>query len=243
MEWPFELNTDEFREEGLYLFFPDKNSIRITKTGIDRYFKKVTKEYRSFPVGVRKHPDFAACEHCRTRAKRQRFCSALMPVLPFLDEVDKYVSFDAVAAVFKNNITGFITMKRTSLQEVLKYVSLLSLTRYCRINRKYWKYFFGVRALSSPEQVVSQIYLNFYWIYKGDHDRVRKETHTFVQEIGKSARSLVARLRLICRNDAFLNAFINAQLATEFLEIDISKTLDKAFETHNRRFTSDGVVG
>lgn len=243
MEWSFKLDTDEFQEEGLYLFFPDKNSIRITKTEIDRYFKETTKEYRSFPAEIRRHPDFAVCEHCRMGANRQKSCSALLPVLPFLDEVDKYVSYESVTAVFKNNITGFITMKRTSLQEVLKYVSLLSLTRYCRINRKYWKYFFGVRALSSSEHVVSQIYLNFYWIHKGDDDRVRSEIHTFVQEIGKSARSLVERLRLICRNDAFLNAFVNAQIATEFLEIDISKTLERAFETHNRRFTSDGVVG
>jgi hypothetical protein len=134
-------------------------------------------------------------------------------------------------------------MKRTSLQEVLKYVSLLSLTRYCRINRKYWKYFFGVRALSSPKQVVSQIYLNFYWIHKGNDDEIRREIHTFVQEIGRSARSLVQRLRLICENDAFLNAFVNAQIATEFLEIDVGTTLQRAFETHNKRFTSDGVVG
>ena len=234
----FPLQMDDFEEEGLYLFFPDGSRIGITRRELARFYREMSQDNIFITPEIRDNPDFAVCHHCLGRGSDATFCTALMPVLPLLEEVDKYVSYEHVMAVFKNRLTGFITLKNTKLQEALKYISLLSLTRYCRINRKYWKYFFGVRALSSPQQVVSHIYLNFYWLNNGDEDKTRREIHTFVQEIKKSAEGLVDRLRVICKNDAFLNAFVNTQIIPELLYMNKDTHLKTSLEKHEKDLVS-----
>jgi hypothetical protein len=44
------------------------------------------------------------------------------------------------------------------------------------------------------------------------------------------------RIRLFCHNDVFLNALVLTQLASEFLAMNVEKTLRQRVETFERSF-------
>ena len=42
-------------------------------------------------------------------------------------------------------------------------------------------------------------------------------------------------MNLVCKNDAFMNAFVNTHVATMFLDTDIEKSLIKAADEFERK--------
>ena len=67
---------------------------------------------------------FQRCSICPNKRKDD-FCNAIRTVFPFLEMMDKYVSFDKVTAVYKENTTNLLHVTSTTMQKALKYVSLL----------------------------------------------------------------------------------------------------------------------
>ena len=153
---------DKFTEEGLYLILPNGNCICISQNNINNYFKKLWDDGSVFPPHIKRATELDFCEHCPAKYSDEEFCVAIRPVLPFLEEVDKYVSHDKVTAIIKTNNPSVISIKHTDLQHALKYVSILSLINYCETNRKFWPYYFGISPFSDMEQVLSQIYVNIF---------------------------------------------------------------------------------
>lgn len=211
------LQTNSSKEEGLYLIFPEGKFISITPQKIEEYFQAFLRDPSLFPPSVREAEDLNLCEHCPSRLKGETFCGGLKPVLPFLNEVDTYMSYDKVTAVLKTTDPSFLSIVDTDMQNALKYVSILGLMYYCKTNSRYWKNFFGVNPLENAKQIISQVYLNFFWLNAGDEDKIREDIKAFRSEITSSTQCLVKRLRIICKNDVFLNAFVNAQVITELL--------------------------
>lgn len=230
-----DLQLGNFGEEGLYLIFPDGNRISITQNNIRSYFQKIWHDNSVFPPYIKAATELEFCEHCPGKYSGEEFCVAIRPILPFLDEVDKYLSYDKVTAVLKTDHPSIISITHTDLQNALRYVSLLSLMQYCETNRKFWSYYLGVSPLSNQEQAMSQIYLNIFWLNNGDKGKTREAIDVFRNEIRISNECLVRRLRLLCKKDAFLNAYVNTQMSTELLSMDIDNILATAFEIHNKK--------
>lgn len=226
---------ERFKEEGLYLFFPDGDCISITKNYINNYFQMVWHDSFMFPPQVKKATKLAFCAHCPGKALGEEYCVAIRPILPFLEKIDKYMSYNEVTAVLKTDFPSVISIRQTNLQNALGYLSLLSLIQYCETNRKYWPYYFGVNPLAHHEQALSQIYLNIFWINNGDKDKTLKAIDSFSNEIRISDECLTRRLQLICKNDAFLNAYANTQMSADFLSWDAENILETAFKTHNKK--------
>ena len=229
------LLTDKFKEEGLYLIFPDGNCVSITESSINNYFEKIWHDSSVFPPHIKKAVDLDFCIHCPGKDLGEEFCAAIRPILPFLEKVDKYMSYDKVTAVLKTENPAIISITHTDLQDALRYVSLLSLMQYCETNRKFWSYYFGVSPISNQEQALSQIYLNIFWLKNGDENKTREAIDEYSKEIRISDECLLRRLRLICTNDAFLNAYANTQMSTEFLSMDADNILAMAFKMHNKK--------
>lgn len=219
----------DYKEKGLYLLLRDSTRLILTKSNIE----KTTAEYwgnpSKIPQAVKQTVEFLRCPFCPLK-NRNDFCDALRPILPFLDVVDKYVSIDEVTAIYKGEEKELLRIAHTTMQEALKYVSILSLTQYCQAGRKYWKYFYGVIPLMSPKEIAGREYLNAYWLHDGNRDKIIKVFETFREDITATSRNQVKRLSLICKNDAFLNAFVNTQVITEFLNMDIEKITKESFE-------------
>ena len=84
---------------------------------------------------MRKAIDFQKCYFCPHK-NQEDICDSIRPMLPFLDVVDQYMSYDKVIAVYKGNEDRLVHVKETTMQDALKYVSILSLLRYNLVLRK-----------------------------------------------------------------------------------------------------------
>ncbi len=121
------------------------------------------------------------------------------------------------------------------MQDALKYVSILSLLRDDFVLQKYWKYYFGVIPIMGGKEVATRVYLNMYWLHKGDPGQVKETIKKFGEELKVSTANQVRRLNLVCKNDAFLNAFVNTQLVAQFL-INMEVILTKSFSEFEESF-------
>ncbi len=151
-------------------------------------------------------------------------------MFPLLDVVDAYVSFDRVLAAYKAD-DGSLTVGETSMQEALRHVSTLSLIHYCQVGRQYRKYYSGVSPLSGAEEFATRLYLNIFWAHSGDRDQTEEFITRFNDQIAQTSANQTARLRLICQNDAFMNAFVSAQAIISFLKLAKDSEMSKAFAT------------
>lgn len=229
-----DFNFNDFGQEGLYLIFPDSSRLVLTRDHI----QKVTREYwadpRKIPEEVKLAVDFQRCPFCPLKGQND-FCDALRPILPFFEVMDKYVSYDKVTAVYSDGNKNIFHIADTNMQNALKFVSIQSLMQYCQIGRKYWKYYLGISPLTDGKTVAEKLFLNIYWGHKGDMAKIQYTTSTFNGQIEITADNQIKRMNLICKNDAFMNAFVNTQAALMFLDLDIEISLAKAFEEFEKQ--------
>jgi hypothetical protein len=101
--------------------------------------------------------------------------------------------------------------------------------------QKYWKYYYGIIPIMGGREVATRVYLNMYWLHKGNLEEIREMIKRFGEELRVSSTNQVRRLNLVCKNDAFVNAFVNTQLVTQFL-VNIEGILTKSFDDFERSF-------
>ncbi len=210
------VRLSDYEQPGLYLTMKDSTMIAFTQENIE----KVTMEYWAnpdkIPSSVKEAIKFQRCPFCPLKNKKD-VCDALRPILPLLDVVDKYSSFDQAVAVYKGEGKEVCHLSFTTMQRVLRYISTLSVMGYCQVGRKYWKYFAGAIPIMETKEIVNRVYLNMYWLNKGNKDSVDEVISKLNSEITITIQNQTERLRLICKNDAFLNAFVLTHMITDVL--------------------------
>jgi len=221
-----DLKLSDFEKEGLYLLFPDSTKLELTKENIEKVTDRYWQDLAKIPEDKRKAIDFQKCYFCPHK-NEEDICDSIRPMLPFLDIVDKYVSYDRVIAVYKGNEDKLVHVRATSMQDALKYVSILSLLRYNLVLQKYWKYYYGIIPIMGGREVATRVYLNMYWLHKGNLEEIKGLIKRFGEELRVSSTNQVKRLNLVCKNDAFVNAFVNTQLVTQIL-VNIESILTKS---------------
>ncbi|MFH1848392.1 MAG: hypothetical protein ABH825_04160 [Candidatus Omnitrophota bacterium] len=226
------LRINDYAQQGLYLTLKDSKKIALTREHIEKSASEYWSNPDKIPRNVKSAVDFQRCSFCPLKGKDE-FCDAIRPVLPFLDVIDDYVSFDEVMAVYKEDKGRLLHVADTTMQEALRYMSLLSLMQYCRIGRVYWKYYMGIIPLIGGKEAAVRMYLNMYWAHKGNKEEIKSVISKFNGEIRVTSQNQVKRLSMICKSDAFMNAFVSTQAATEFLDMDIEKALESAFRRHD----------
>jgi hypothetical protein len=219
----------DYEQKGLYLLFEDSTILSLTESEIENVSCEFWRDPDKIPPEVKEVADFKLCPICPEK-KKEGMCYALRPVLPFLELIDKYASFDKVIAVYKGEDEKLLYISDSSMAAALQYISILSLIYYCRVGRKYWKYYLGVIPLQGVMETINRIYLNIYWLNKGNLDETNKIISELRNEIMIISKNQVKRLNLICRNDAFVNAFASTHIAAQFLYTDIEETLQKSFD-------------
>jgi len=234
MEDKLDLKLSDFEKEGLYLLFPDSTRLELTKENIDRVADRYWQDPAKIPEDKRKAIEFQKCYFCPHKNKED-ICDSIRPILPFLDIVDQYVSYDKIIAVYKGSEEKLVHIRATTMQDALKYVSILSLLRYNLVLQKYWKYYYGIIPIMGGREVATRVYLNMYWFHKGNLEGIKEMLRRFGEELRVSSTNQVKRLNLVCKNDAFVNAFVNTQLVTQFL-INMEDILTKSFNDFERSF-------
>ena len=206
---------DDHKLPGLYLTLHDGIRVELTRENVERITQEYWNNPDKIPAEVKKAVNFQRCPFCPL--KKNDLCDALRPVLPLIDVMDDYRSHDEVSALYKGDDRELHHLSFTSMQRALRYITTLSLMRYCRVGRQYWKYYAGIIPVMGGEEIVNRIYLNMYWTFNGDKEQVNRKISALKTKISVTAMNQSERLRLFCKNDAFLNAFSLTHLATEML--------------------------
>ena len=221
------LQPGDYEQEGLYIILEDSKPLGLTRSNIKQTAKKFWADPSKINSKVKAAAEFQRCDFCPLR-KTGGLCDAIRPTFPFLDAFDKYLSYNQVTAVYKDDKGGFF-VHRTTMQKALRHLSVLSLVYYCQVTRKYWKHFWGIMPLMEAQEVAARLYLNFFYLSDGNKRVANKGISKFKEEIMITSRNQVKRMNLVCDNDAFMNAFVNAQIITDILSFDIGKLVDEGF--------------
>jgi hypothetical protein len=218
-----------FDQKGLYLIFDDSSVLPITESKVADVTGRFWEDPAKIPPDVRKHADFHACAIC-PEAGKDVMCYTLRPVLPFLEEIDRYFSYDKVVAVYRGDDERTFHIAESDMQNALQYICILSLLSYCRVGRQYRKYYHGVIPVMGFSQAIERIYLNVYWLHKGDLQEIDRFLQQFQQDISVISGNVLKRLNLICQKDALLNAFYNMQVTVDLLSVKMDEVLSRSFQ-------------
>ena len=221
------IDTAKFRDPGLYLLWPDGGRLELTRRAIESGTSAMLEDPGRIPPHVRAAADYQPCEICPHRDTAV-ICHAIMPVLPFVDEIDRFLSHDQVTAVFSAEGGGGLRVVETAMQEALQFVSILSLTSYCEVGRKYGAYFEGIDPLTPPQAIAESVFRRLYVESRGDLARVSAVVRTMQEEILHTTRCQTARLRLISKRDALVNAFVVTHTMTTVLFLRLRQLLNEA---------------
>ncbi len=228
------IDSTEFQESGLYLIWPDGNRLALTRSFISATTEAMLLSPDCIPPTVRAATGYQPCGICPER-DHAVICHAIMPTLPFTEGVDRYMSYDQVTAVYREQESNVFCVVDTTMQEALKYISILSLTQYCEVGRKYGGYFKGVNPLMPPPDIAAAVYKNLFLAAGGNLPDVSDILLQMRDELLHVVRCQMNRLRLICAQDAFLNAFVSTYNVTELIFSELQDCLLQASSGHPPR--------
>jgi len=227
---PLALAMGEFTQKGLYLIFGDSTILPLTESNVAAVTRRFWEDPSKISSDVRRHADFHPCAIC-PEAGNDVMCYTLRPVLPFLEDIDRYCSYDRVVAVYRGDEDRTFHVAESDMQNALQYICILSILSYCRVGRQYRKYYHGVIPVMGLAPAVERIYLNVYWLHKGDKKKINDFVQHFQKDVSGISGNVLKRLNLICQKDALLNAFYNMQVSVDLLAMKMDEVLIKAFQT------------
>jgi len=217
------VDMDAFPEPGLYLQLPDGEWIVMTHHVVETATRAMLDDPEAIPEHVRAAVDYKPCHICPARATAE-ICHAIMPVLPFFDALDKYLSHEQVTAVYRDDVG--LTVVKTSMQNALMFITILSLTEYCEVGQEYACFFDGVNPLMPGDLIAKSVFQSIFLASDGDLTKVRNAINTISTDLLETARCQVKRLGLICGRDSLLNAFVNTEMIMQFVELEFEKHLE-----------------
>jgi hypothetical protein len=221
------LSLGDYEQEGLYIILDGASTLALTRDNIEQTAERFWADPGRIDSKVKAAAEFQRCDFCPLR-QTGGLCDAIRPTFPFLEALDKYLSYDRVIAVYKEAGGGLCVHKAT-MQKALRYLSTLSLVYYCQVTRQYWKHFWGIMPLMEAREIAARLYLNFFYLSKGSKRAANKSISEFREQITITSRNQVQRMNLVCNNDAFMNAFVNTQIITGILSFDINELVDEGF--------------
>jgi hypothetical protein len=168
------------------------------------------------PESVREAAFYKPCDVCPQRESVD-ICHAIMPVLPFLRDLDRYMSYDRVTAVYREVDSDVLAVVDTSMQEALKFICILSVMQYCEIGQKYDGYFRGVNPLIPATSIANSVYRNIFFEANGDDARIAKIIREMRDALMHTTRCQMRRIELVCKHDAFLNAYVSTYVVIQLL--------------------------
>ncbi len=225
MGWFMNIDITEFSEAGLYLLLPDGERLVLTRDSIEKTTRRMLDDPRLISPHMRAAVEYKPCDICPARFTAE-ICHAIMPALQFCDDIDRYMSYDKVTAIYREDEDSPLMVNNTTMTDALQFVTILSLTSYCEVGEEYGRYFVGINPLMPLEKIGREVFLNVYCEAKGDRAKTKQIITTMSENILHTARCQAARLNLISQRDAFINAFVNTELIFQYVHLELIKYLD-----------------
>ena len=223
------LRFNDHKQKGLYLYFPDSSKLILTRDVIEQTATEFWNDPAKISPEVKEAAEFQRCHFCPAKAE-EGLCNAIRPVFPLLEDIDKYVSYDKVTAVYIGDEPDIYYVSNTTMHVALSYISSLSLMNYCLNGRLYWRYYLGIMPFTGDVTLAAaRFYMNIYWFHKGNQEEIDKVVSKLQEELRTKTKNQIDRLNMICKNDAFMNAFVHAQITSEFISEQI---VDNVLQAH-----------
>jgi len=220
-----QLDTTEYPDPGLYLLYPDGSRLDLTRDHIEALTREILDDPSRIPPHLKAATEYEACAICPERY-RAEICHSIMTTLPFMDEIDRHMSYDRVTAVFRSPEDNILHVVETTMQEALKYVTILALVHYCEVGRGYDMYFKGVDPLMPPQEIAAHVYRNIFFDMDGDLRATEAVILKMHEDIQLTTSCQVKRLQLISTRDAFANAFIATFAVIEMLFLELQRRVE-----------------
>jgi hypothetical protein len=221
------IDIDHYYKEGMYLNWADGRILDLSKENVHRLADEYWNDPSKLPPHVRKDDALKTCSVCPFKGQSV-LCSAIKPLLPFLEEIDRFNSYDDVTVVYVQR-RGLVDVCETNMQNALQYVTNMSIFEYCEDAKQYRIYFQGIKPFMGLKETLPHLFLNIYWLNKGDW----KKVHTVIDEIRYAvtvtSKNCVERLNLICKRDAFVNAYVKTHILADMLGVNFDEMLEKYF--------------
>jgi len=214
------LDISTFPDPGLYLLLPDGERLVLTHKSLDKTTRAMLDDPAIIPDHVKAATEYKPCDICPMRDSAE-ICHAIMPTLPFFDDIDRYMSYDMVTAVYREGRDEMFTVCNARMSDALQFVTILSLISYCELGQEYGAYFEGINPLMPVDKIAKAVFLNIYLKSKGDIECIKDIITKMADNILHTARCQTARLNLISRRDAFINAFVNTDLIFQYIKNEL----------------------
>lgn len=211
------LECEKYKDKGLYIASGGL-LFKLTDNVIEEAVESYWSDYPSLPELIREHENFQRCANCPSQ---EGLCDALKAISPLSKYIDKYKSFDKVVAIYKGDASKSLFVTETTMQNALQCTVMHSLTKFCKGLEQYKKYFEGILPTLESQEMAQQIYLNAYFIHEADQSRIDDFIESFEADFTEVVKRVVNRLRLVCENDPFLNAFVGFHTVAQFLSMKI----------------------
>lgn len=225
---------EECKPGVLYVDLGKGERIALSTESVSAYARQYLDTPRKVPECVRKAIDVDCCAAC-PRSHRDSYCKAVYPTLSVFAAFDRYPSHHPVNVQYLDLVCDCLLSRRTTLQQAMQGVSILSLIDYCEYGSQHRDLFFGVNPLMRLPVIASRIYLNTFWLCGGDHAATRARLSEFVRGLKVTIDCQIKRVRLICKQDSFANAFVLTHVLTEMLDEGLDDLLRSALEEHRAR--------
>lgn len=214
-----QIKADNYKNEGMYLHFENGDFLDLSIDNVKRLADEYWNNPKLLPAYIRDNDFFKTCTVCPYRGQ-DVFCSAVKPLLPFLEKIENFLSYSKVTAVYVNK-EGLIQIKNVQLQKALQYITSMAIFEYCEDAKQYQKYFKGIMPFMEVREIAARLFLNVYWLNNSDMALTKKSIKEMTEAVTITSKSCVQRLRLMCKSDAFINAYVNTQVYSMLLsEVD-----------------------
>lgn len=221
------LKFEDYAKKGLYLKISDSKVIDLTIERIELLAESYWQDANKLSADVKEAIEFQRCSFCPLKGEKS-ICDAIRPILPLIEDLGNFVSFQNVIALFKDDGKEVLHLANTTMQNALRYVSIVSLIYFCQAAKKYQNFFSGVIPLMSGKKVAREIYLNMYWHHKGKKEDIEATISKFNKVLFETSQNQVRRLNLLSIEDGLKNAYVNTHIIGELLSMKTDKLVEEA---------------
>lgn len=218
------IDATAYPEEGMYLHCQNGTFFDFSLTNIASLAAALWEDPTRLSPEIRHDELFKTCAVCPFRGQ-DVLCSAIKPLLPFLENVEAFKSIDRVTIVYRD-AKGIVSCQDADMQNALQYLTDMSVFQYCEDMKGYKPYLLGVKPMRSTQENVQTLLLNIFWRTNGDRTKAKQVIDEIQNAINIVTRNCFRRLHLMCRSDAFKNAYVKTHIIGELMELSSEKFLN-----------------
>ena len=215
---------DPHTEQGLYLCVKETDFIALDVTTIQAMTQAFWSDASLLDITMRQSAEFKPCPVC-SHFGEDFLCQSIRPMLPLVKIMDQFASHDETLAGYRD-AAGLTYIMTTTMQRALQFVIQFGVLGFCDVGQRYKHWFTGAHPLMTTMEVAKRVYLNVFWLEKGNQENIKREMEIFTKSLRTVIRCQIARIAVVAKNDAISNALVNFDLVARLADRKAALELD-----------------